>query len=301
MPTKETYSKPALSYRQQLDLLKSRGLTIEDEDKAMHLLANLSYYRFSAYLYPLLKEPKDNHQFKDDVTFNQAFKMYCFDRELKRLVFNELEKIEVSLRAKITYEYAHNESPFWYTNSDLFYNENKHEKTLAKINSSFNISNAEFAKAFKVKYSNISAPSWIALETCAFGSLSMLYSNLKPSRSRRIVADYYGLKDRVLISWLHSFVVVRNICAHHARLWNSVLNVSPKIPRTTSYKWINTTNVPNNKVYFILVMLRYMLFTINPKSTFKAKMATLFDKYPSISAFALGIPENAFQQEFWKD
>lgn len=120
MSHKKSYSKPALSYQEQLDLLKSRGLVVEDEKKAIHLLAHLSYYRFSAYLYPLLEFPKKDHKFKSDATFDQAFMMYCFDRELKRLVFNELEKIEVSFRAQITHKYAHDENPFWYTDPNLF-------------------------------------------------------------------------------------------------------------------------------------------------------------------------------------
>lgn len=300
MSYKKTYSKPPLTYQEQLDLLKSRGLIVEDEKKALHLLAHLSYYRFSAYLYPLLELPKTNHKFKSNATFDHAFMMYCFDRELKRLVFNEFEKIEISFRAQITYKYAHDEDPFWHTNQNLFFNKKIHSHTLQRINDSFNKSTTQFALAYKKKYSNPSAPSWIALETCDFGSLSMLYSNLRPDKTRRMVANSYGLRDTVLISWLHCLIVVRNICAHHGRLWNIHLNISPKIPTYTQHLWINTRHISNKRSYFILAMIRYMLFSINPSSTFTEKVLILLKKYPGISPSALGIPKNAFKQEFWK-
>lgn len=140
----------------------------------------------------------------------------------------------------------------------------------------------------------------MALETCDFGALSMLYSNLRPGKTRRKVASSYGLKDTVLISWLHCLIVVRNICAHHGRLWNIHLNVSPKTPASTHYPWIDTQSTSNKRSYFILAMIRYMLSSINPSSAFPEKVLTLLGKYPGISPSALGIPKNTFEQEFWK-
>ena len=102
LPKLKIYTKPSLTYQEQLELLKKRGLTIEDPDKAIHLLGNLSYYRLTGYLYPMLKDPKEDHIFKEKSTFENAFKIYCFDRELKQLLSGEIEKIEVSFRSKIT-------------------------------------------------------------------------------------------------------------------------------------------------------------------------------------------------------
>ena len=99
---KTLYSKNFLSYHQQLDQLIDRGLVVENEEKALHLLEHISYYRLSGYWYPLL-ENKQEHIFKEESTFQTAFNLYCFDRKLRQLVLSEIEKIEVAIRSKITY------------------------------------------------------------------------------------------------------------------------------------------------------------------------------------------------------
>lgn len=300
MSNKIPYNKPALTYAQQLEKLKSRGLNVEHEDKAMHLLQHLSYYRFSAYLYPLLEKPKKNHKFKDGASFNQAFELYYFDRDLKALLFRELEKIEVSIRAVLTNIYAHKFGPFWYSDNRLFYDRLAHARISKKICESFDNSNEEFAKSFKDKYNNSVPPSWMSLETCSFGSLSMLFQNLKAGTDKREVAKTYGLADVVLVKWLHSFVVVRNICAHHSRYWNSKLTVAPVFPKRTDHNWINTENVSTRRVYFMMAMIRYMLFTINPHSAFSGKIQNLLNNHPAVDPKALGIPSNSFNQKFWQ-
>src|ERR1700741_852307 len=117
--SKVPYAKPVLSYTDQLEQLKSRGLKVEDENKASHLLEVISYYRLSGYWYPLLADKK-NHVFKTDATFNTAFKLYCFDRELRQMVMAELEKIEVAIRAKMTYILSQKHGSFWFQQAALF-------------------------------------------------------------------------------------------------------------------------------------------------------------------------------------
>lgn len=294
------YEKPPLTYQEQINKLKSRGLHFENEDRAHHLLQHLSYYRFSAYLYPLIEEPKKNHKFKKGASFGQAFELYYFDRDLKALIFRELEKIEVSFRSIVTYIFAHKYGPFWYSNDLLFKDRKLHKRIKKKICDSFDNSNEQFATSFKKKYNNSIPPSWMSVETCSFGTLSVMFQNLKAGKDRRKVAESYELADMVLMKWLHSFVVVRNICAHHSRYWNSKITVAPVIPRRTKYEWIDTNLVNPRSVYFMLAMIRYMLFTINPNSSFPGKIQQLLEDHPVIDPQALGIPPSAFTQKFWK-
>ncbi|MGV8136034.1 MAG: Abi family protein [Mangrovibacterium sp.] len=117
--TKMPYTKPALSYADQLQQVKSRGLIIPNENEFLRLLELKSYYRLSGYWYPLLAD-KQNHIFKPGASFETAWQMYQFDRDLRQLVINEMEKIEIAIRAKMIYILAQSFGVFWHTNPALF-------------------------------------------------------------------------------------------------------------------------------------------------------------------------------------
>lgn len=306
---KVPYTKAALSYAGQLLQLKNRGLTIEDESKALHLLETISYYRLSGYWYPLLAD-KQNHRFKANATFETAFSIYKFDRELRLLVLRELEKIEVAVRSKMIYVLSHSLGSFWYLDSANFSNPVKHAGTLSKIGIEYSRSDEEFVQAYKNKYSDPMPPSWIMLEVSSFGTLSSLYSYLQPTNDKREIAKYFGLADKVLSSWLHSIVYLRNICAHHARLWNREMQIQPIIPRNPHHPFINQTSyispetgqsLPlNNKTYFIMSMVVYLMNTINPKHNIQSKFKALLVKYPNIDTRAMGFPVNWQTETLWK-
>lgn len=301
------YNKPALSYSNQLQQLKDRGLIVEDDTKALHILENISYYRLSAYWYPMLAEPKSNHKFKPRSSFDQAFKLYCFDRELRQLISSELEKIEVAVRAKMIYILAHNYGPFWYDVKSIFADNNKRRRSVNKLSTEYDRSDEEFIRSFSRKYSNTLPPSWMILEISSFGNLSNLYSNLKPGQSKRDIANYFGLDDSTFGSWLHTFTYVRNVCAHHSRFWNKRMSIQPQIPLSPLRSFLSIHNLPNpvaggtpwrinDRAYFVLSMVIYLLEVINPKHSFNKKLDTLFRKYPMVDKKAMGYP-NGWQQE----
>ncbi len=296
---KINYSKPPLSYQQQLDQLKTRGLIIDNEPKALHLLENISYYRLSGYWFPLLSDKK-LHIFKTDAHFKDAFNLYCFDRELRQLVLSEIEKIEVAIRAKMSYVLCHTYGAFWFQDQTIFANPVKHANSLTKIGEEFHRSDEEFIGAFQQKYLNPIPPSWMTLEISSFGTLSLLYKNLKPSKSKREIANYFGLADSVFETWMHSIVYIRNVCAHHTRLWNRAMSIQPQIPRSPRKTWIANTNVANNRTYFLLSMIVYLLQTINPNHRFVSKFKELLNKYPNVDTKALGFPVGWENEALWK-
>lgn len=222
--SKINYNKPPLSYTDQIIQLKQRGLIISNEPKALHLLENISYYRLSGYWFPLLAD-KFAHQFKPNSTIETAFNLYCFDRELRQLMLAETEKIEVAIRAKLSYVFSHANGPFWFQNPTNFTNPGKHATSFAKIEEEFQRSDEEFIHAFKAKYNNPIPPSWMTLEITSFGTLSILYKNLRPTHQKREIAHYFGLPDKVFETWIHSIVYLRNVCAHHTRLWNRAMKI----------------------------------------------------------------------------
>lgn len=297
--SKIPFNKPALTYFQQLQRLKDRGLTVNNQDKALHLLESVSYYRLSGYWYPLLQDKK-THTFKENADFDTAFRLYCFDRELRKLVLAELEKIEVAVRAKMIYVLSHKHGAFWFSNPAIFRNTAKHADSITKIGQEYSRSDEEFIKAFANKYSDPLPPSWISIEITSFGTLSMLYSNLLPGTEKRTIARHFGVSDSVFQTWLHSIVYLRNICAHHSRLWNRSMSIRPQFPRTTTKQWIDMTNVQNNKVYFMLSMIRYLLQTVNPISSFSSRLKALLSKYNNVDAKAMNFPATWENELLWK-
>lgn len=307
---KVPYTKPALSFQDQLQQLKNRGLVIENDPKAIFLLENISYYRLSAYWYPLLREPKSSHQFKPGSSFDQSFQLYCFDKELRKLVSSELEKIEVAIRAKMIYVLAHQYGPFWINEHNLFSDQKRYFKTVNKLKDEYEGSREDFILAFKSTYSNPLPPSWMILEISSFGSLSNLYQNFKPGKSKRLIAKHFGLDDEPFSSWLHSIVYIRNICAHHSRLWNKTLSISPALPVKPKLQWLTVTTTIDNRsgkvlainkrTYYILSMIIYLLQTVNPTNTFKEKIFKLLSKYNIVDPAAMGFPPDWKDQLIWQ-
>ncbi len=296
---KISYSKQLISFTDQITLLKQRGLILGDELRALHLLQNISYYRLSGYWYPLLSD-KQRHIFKPGSTFEAAYNIYKFDSELRKLIIAELEKIEVAVRTQTAYILSTQYHAHWFEDSSLFLNPVRHTKVLAKIEEEYNRSDEEFITAFKAKYSDHFPPSWMTMEIASFGTLSILYGNLQPGRAKRSIAAYFGLPDTVFASWLHCIVYVRNICAHHSRLWNKILSIRPLMPRSPRNTFIALPASGTQQTYFVLSMIIYLLNTVNPNHSFISRFKELLNRYPSIDVRAMGFPINWENEKLWE-
>lgn len=297
--TKIPYPKQLISFTDQIALLKQRGLVFTDEPQALHLLHNISYYRLSGYWYPLLAD-KPNHQFKPGSTFDAAYNIYKFDSELRKLIITELEKIEVAVRTQTAYILSSQWDGYWFTDASRFNNPMRHAHILSKIDEEYQRSDEEFVTAFRSKYSDSFPPSWITMEITSFGTLSILYNNLLPGRAKRSIASYFGLPDTVFASWLHSIVYIRNICAHHCRLWNRTLSIRPLMPRSPHQPFIALPASGTRQVYFLLSMIVYLLDIINPNHSFVERFRSLLSAYPSIDTRAMGFPVNWAYEVIWK-
>ncbi|MDR1223620.1 MAG: Abi family protein [Tannerella sp.] len=269
-----------------------------DEAKALYLLEKIGYYRLSGYWYPLLAD-KEKHTFKPDANFETVFSLYKFDRELRKLVNAEIEKIEVAIRVKMAYELSMAYHLFWIEDASLFSSSHNHLATLDKINEEYMRSNEEFIIAFKNKYSDPLPPACIILEITSFGTLSRLYRNLKPSKAKRDIAKSFALPDIVFDSWLHSLACVRNRCAHHTRLWNSLIKIQPLSPRRPQRTWLENNTTCSNRIYYVFSMIIYLLNEINPNHTFKQKLEELFAKYPNVDRAAMGFPPAWQNEPLW--
>ena len=274
-------------------------MIFDDKEKALHLLENIGYQRLSAYWYPLLSD-KQNSVFKLNASFDTVFELYKFDRELRGLIISELEKIEVAVRAKTAYRMSLTHGAFWIGNETLFSCSAIYQTTLAKINEELSRSDDDMILSFKSEYSNPLPPSYMLLEITSFGTLLRLYNNLLPGKIKKDIASTFGLPDSVFASWLHSMVSIRNICAHHERLWNRQLRIQPLFPRRPQNIWLTAPTVCNNRIYYVLSIMIYFLNTVNPNHTFRQKLEDLFAKYPNVDRVAMGFPSNWQNEPLWK-
>ncbi len=292
------YTKPALTISDQIKLLESRGLIIANKNRAEKYLANISYYRLSAYMYPFKDLQTD--KFVKGTTFESILDLYLFDRELRLLVFDAIERIEISFRTQLIYQPAIKGGAFWFEDENFFDDKNRLIEHLQKLDNEVKQSYEVFIDHFFQKYDEDCPPVWISFEVVSLGLLSRFYQNLKFIDAKKEIARHFGLNNpRVFQSWIMSITYIRNICAHHARLWNRTLTNKPTILQSPIKVWISDTNPNNEKLYYFLCCLWYLLREINPENRFIEKLKILFAKYPNTPISSMGFPKNWEEERFW--
>ncbi|MGL5787087.1 MAG: Abi family protein [Bacteroidales bacterium] len=295
------YSKYYTSPKDLVSLLKARGLHIENDIKAENYLQNIGYFRLSAYCYPLLQQPKSSHQYKNGASFNQILNLYRFDRKLRLLIFNEIEKIEVAIRSiVINTACAHFGDIFWMTDPSRFINNTHFTKFISDLQSDIRNSSEDFIIHFREKYSNPFPPAWTIAEILSLGGICHVYKNIKDNSLKKKIAKKFGLQPIVFESWILTLAGLRNICCHHGRLWNRTLKLKPVIPHKTTHKWIsNVAYIDIQRVYFRLCIIKYLLISVSPHNSFKEKLIEILDKYPTVDIAAMGFPDNWTDEFLW--
>ena len=294
---KTQYADTPLSVEEQIQLLKSRNLSFGSEVQARHLLQNVSLFRMKSYLYPFQSE-RVKHIYRDNATFEQVQELYQFDSCLRNLVFKRIEQIEVSIRTKFGEAMVAATNQFWYSDPKNFRNHHSHSDLLNSINKELQRSDDEQIVSFFQSYTNTFPPSWMAMEVSSFGTLSLLYKCINAGTCKRDIANYYGLRDTVFESWIHSLVYVRNICAHYSRLWNRNLRIQPKMPKNVSHPFV-TQGVKTNRIYYVMCIIKYLLNTIEPDNNFTNQVNRLFGEYPDIDKRAMNFPVNWEMERLW--
>ena len=316
----DKYNKPPLTYEQQTDLLKLRGLVINDESRAKRHLANISYYRLSAYMLPYKQVQNETiaDNFRQGTTWNDIYDLYVFDRKLRLLIFNAIERLEIAIRTQIIYQLSHKYGSHWQDDISIF--KPAQQKTLQDgrivnidvyneiqkhIKEQLNNNKAEvFIKHYKSKYfTPQNPPSWMSVEIMYFNHLSRICTGLKNRADINGISQYFDLPPQIFCSWLHTINYVRNLCAHHARLWNRDLNIVPeKLHFSKHHIWISDPDTAQrSKVYFFCCIINYLLQTANPTSTFVRQVHALLSEYKNIATLsAMGFSSNWTEEKLWK-
>ena len=317
----EIFNKPPLTYEKQVELLISRGLIVTDRKRAERHLANISYYRLSAYMLPYKK--KENgiiiDAFKEGTTWDDIYDLYVFDRKLRLLVFDAIERLEVAIRTQIIYQLSHKYGSHWQDNAHIFMPSREvtlrdgrkitidvYREIQSHIKEQLHSNRAEvFIQHYHNKYDTPeNPPSWMSVEIMYFNHLSKICTGLKNRADIVGIASYFALPPKTFCSWLHTMNYVRNICAHHSRLWNRDLNIVPeKLSFSKHLVWIsNPETAKRSKNYYFFCMINYMLQVANPTSQFKTKLKELLEEYKNvISLDSMGFPKGWEEEKMWED
>jgi abortive infection bacteriophage resistance protein len=296
-------SKPARTIKEQIELLQARNMCFRQINNAPNFLSNISYYRLKGYWWEM-QDDKVNHHFTEGTYFEDVIDLYNFDRRFRLIVFNAIEKIEISLRTKMIYHLSLKFGAEWYLNQTLFENQLKHSEFVAKLSKDILITSEVFIVNHLNNHPSEPPESWKALELLTFGTLSKLYQNLKHQLpEKNIIATEFGLNNQKhLTGWLLTISFVRNIIAHHSRLWNRVIINKYDWPKSTPTPILNyiPDNFQRRKIFPLLSAIIYLNNMINTGDKTKQELLELFCNYPNIKLNRMGFPKNWQNQPIWK-
>ena len=271
------YSKPFKTFEEQADLLVSRGMG-GDRDVLVAHLKDVGYYRLSGYWHIFKRE---DNTFDEGTTFSRVWDLYTFDRQLKLIVFDAIERVEVYIRTQLAYELAKAGGPFGYLDRGNLpgLDDERYGKLLRRCRDAFGRSREPFVIHFRDVYGDDQElpPYWMLVNLMDFGMVLSLYRGA-PSRVRKSIAAAFGIEPRVMDSWLMTLNTTRNICAHHGRLWNRTLGTKPSIPRAKNDpRWHRPYEVRGDKVFVVLTMLSAMLEIVAPDTRWRDRLFQLLD------------------------
>ena len=307
-------NKPAYTIVDQIALLKQRGMLFQNESLAPNFLENISYYRLKGYWWDM-QEDFVSHKLKPNTFFEDVIARYNFDRQLRLILFEAIERIEVTLRTKMIYHMSINYGGLWYLNNSFFedntielYNGKiitVHQFTIDELQREFKRSKEIFIKDHRNRYPNQDADAWKLLEVASLGTLSKLYKVLNHQLPEKAeIAKEMGLNiHSELSSWLESINYVRNIIAHHSRLWsrNMVKKPQEKINNPSGI-WFDNPLLPvqGKKAFLIISTMIYLCNHITPNHQIKNKITELFKSNPNIPIYKLGFLNHWQDEPLWK-
>jgi abortive infection bacteriophage resistance protein len=298
------FEKPTTTVTEQIFLLQQRGLVINDPALAEHYLTHVGYYRLAGYWQFLQNDPV-NHTFIPGVAFENIVELYNFDRELRLLLTDAIERIEVSLRSLIVNSMSPAYSPNWYSDPIFAERANRFDENISSIRSELDRSLEEFVAHHDRKYGKDDyPPAWKTMQVLSFGTLSKVYSNIRNDLpEKKAIAKKMGLPTYTwLESWMVVISVLRNFCAHHCRICYRKFNFPPKELIRSTHAWIKNYPTGNLKehLYFQLCVIKYVSDRCSPDNHFSEKLKKLIANYPTISPNRMGFMPGWEQEDLWQ-
>ncbi len=275
-------------------------MVIEDEGRALSQLSSISYFRLANY-WRVMEDRTDPRFFSPNTRFEDVVYRYVFDRKLRDLIFTAIQDIEIALRTRVVHHFSMKFGAFWFMDKSLFKDEEIFARCQDSLVKDFARTKEDFINDHFSRYdSPIYPPAWKTFEVVSFGTLSRFYCNFKDADVKRVVANDFNLPRYIFLgSWIKCTSVLRNICAHHARVWNRRFPLIPKMPSSLPLPWIEKINFNPVKLYPHLCYLCYLDMSVNPNSNFKKELLQLLNSISSSTLRLMGFPKNWRHEELW--
>ncbi len=302
------FAKPPLSIPAQVERLRSRGLLVPDQARAEHYLRFIGYYRLSAYALPLQHhDVLPDKPFKAGAAFEDILNLYRFDRELRLLAMDAVERIEVAARSVIVNAMSTRHGAHWFMDGGHFAPALRHGGLLDRLERDLHIPagattktpakdhNEDFVRHYYATYTDPHLPpAWMVGELLTLGAWSQMFEHLRVAAERKAIAAPFRVDEQVLRSWLHALTHLRNLCAHHARVWNRKFAIKPVIAK----KHAGFLKA-NDRFYALAVAINELLQRIAPGTGWHARLGRLLEDHPFVDPAAMGFPADWRQEPFW--
>lgn len=310
------YNKDYMAIAQQILGMQQKGMIFNSEAYASEILQYIAYYRLSGYLHHFYTD-ETKSTFIGNLYFDNIIKLYGFDKKLRLLILDAVETIEIALRSIIIADISKNNT-FAFDDDSIFNLDSKNLKSFHDSRQTcWNRSKEVFVKHFNEKYTK--SPVWVEVETWSLGTIRDYLTSVKAGHLNFVSKKMGTIDNKRLVNWIRCFAHIRNISAHHSRLWNknlmsiNVSNCAFDFHGHMEYckECINTYNTENKthidinrKIYAYCVALWHVLRIIHPHSTWNTRLKSLIKDYfpdhmPYVSLENMGFPNNWDTESFW--
>lgn len=269
---------------EQIDILKTRGCVIRNEEYARDVLKYINYYRLSNYFEPF---STSKHKYEEGTTFEKIMRIYEIDRKLRSILLAALEEIEISLRAAVSNFHALKYGALGYLNPQTFNRTHNHHNFIARLNHLID-ANADrgFVEHYNLKHDG-KFPLWVVMELFSFGTLAFFFKDMHEQDKKKLANDYYKCSPNCLDNWIFCLNDLRNYCAHYNRLYGNSFEIYPKSPKDFSQE------LGNNVFGYMIAMKQLYHDKSNWNERVVKPVTRLLRKNSDIVRLSdLGFPEN---------
>lgn len=295
------YTDPPLDIVGQIGLLQRRGLAIPDPERTSRYLKFIGYHRLSTYCRPYQHADDPEHCFQEGAEFENILQLYIYDRKLRAIAMDAIERIEIATRTVINEHMSLKHGTQWYTNS-LHFQRKKHgfdhSQFMEIVEKETGHSNSQGGspackKYFATYHEPTLPPSWMVAEVLSLGTWSRIYSALSDPEDRKAIANEFRVRHGLFGSWIHAISHTRNICAHHSLLWNHTFTIKPQF----KYEYLE---LRNDKFHAQALVMHHFLKEISGNSNWCNRLREHVASCPLPYHEHMGFPEDWEKAPHWQ-